>query len=92
MDHIDKFYDQVLHNMDCPQHGMLFLVIKWFFVMLVGYVSHWLSYKAKGIENQFIRSHIVIKGLCAVVVTVLCYQTYERLPAAYLFPVLMVFF
>ncbi|MBW1298089.1 MBOAT family O-acyltransferase [Aquimarina litoralis] len=78
MDHIDRFYQAVMTNMDWGNA----LAVLWeyrivFIVMLIGYITHWLPYKTKDwILDQFIKSHIVIKGLIATVVAIICYQTY----------------
>ncbi|MEW7279473.1 MBOAT family O-acyltransferase [Aquimarina sp. 2201CG1-2-11] len=78
MDHIDRFYQQVVTNMDW-QNALLVL---WeyrlvFIVMLLGYITHWLPYKTKDwIEGIFIKSNIVVKALVVIVVAIICYQTY----------------
>lgn len=78
MDHIDRFYQAVMTNMDWGNA----LLVLWeyrivFIVMLIGYITHWLPYKTKGwLEKQFIDSHIIVKGLIATIVAVICYQTY----------------
>ena len=78
MDHIDRFYKQVATNMDLQNA----LIVLWeyravFIMMLIGYITHWLPYSLKDkIQLHFVNSHIVIKGIVAVVVSVLCYQTY----------------
>ncbi len=78
MDHIDRFYEQVMNNMGWQNA----LTILWeyrlvFGIMLLGYITHWLPYATKDrIEAFFIKSHVVIKGSIAVIVAVICYQTY----------------
>ncbi|MGY3792784.1 MBOAT family O-acyltransferase [Aquimarina sp. 433] len=78
MDHIDRFYQAVMTNMDWGNA----LAVLWeyrlvFIVMLIGYITHWLPYKTKDwILDQFIKSNIVIKGLVATIVAIICYQTY----------------
>ena len=78
MEHIDKFYQTILKNMDLKNA----LVVLWeyravFIVMLIGYITHWLSYKTKDkLESIFLNSHIVVKGLICIVVAIVCYQTY----------------
>lgn len=78
MEHIAQFYHQVMTNMDWGNA----LAVLWeyrmvFFIMLLGYITHWLPYAAKDkIENLFINSHIVVKGGIAVIVGIICYQTY----------------
>ncbi|WP_299213617.1 MBOAT family O-acyltransferase [uncultured Aquimarina sp.] len=78
MDHIDRFYQSIMTNMDWTNA----LVVLWeyrvvFIVMLIGYITHWLPYKTKDwLLDQFIKSNIVIKGLIATIVAIICYQTY----------------
>lgn len=78
MDHIDRFYQAVMTNMDWGNA----LAVLWeyrivFIVMLIGYITHWLPYKTKDwILDQFIKSHIIIKGFIATIVAIICYQTY----------------
>ncbi|WP_108807771.1 MBOAT family O-acyltransferase [Aquimarina spinulae] len=78
MDHIDRFYQQVITNMDWQNA----LAVLWeyrivFIVMLLGYVTHWLPYRTKGwIENAFIKSNMVIKAVVVIAVAIVCYQTY----------------
>ncbi|WP_299257438.1 MBOAT family O-acyltransferase [uncultured Aquimarina sp.] len=78
MDHIDRFYQSIMTNMDWTNA----LAVLWeyrvvFIVMLIGYITHWLPYKTKDwLLDQFIKSNVVIKGLIATVVAIICYQTY----------------
>ncbi len=78
MDHIERFYQQVMTNMDWQNA----LVVLWeyrvvFIVMLIGYITHWLPYKTKDWAlDLFIKSNILIKALVAIVVAIICYQTY----------------
>lgn len=78
MDHINRFYEQILTNMDW---GNAFRVL-WeyravFLVILIGYITHWLPYSTKDkIESLFVKSNYVVKGLVAIVVAIICYQTY----------------
>ncbi len=78
MDHIDRFYQAIMTNMDWSNA----LLVLWeyrivFIIMLIGYVTHWLPYKTKGwLENEFIESHMIIKGIIATIVAIICYQTY----------------
>ncbi|WP_108867902.1 MBOAT family O-acyltransferase [Aquimarina aquimarini] len=78
MDHINRFYQQVITNMDWQNA----LAVLWeyrivFIVMALGYITHWLPYRTKDwAENVFVKSNIVIKALVAMVVAILCYQTY----------------
>ncbi|SEL77828.1 D-alanyl-lipoteichoic acid acyltransferase DltB, MBOAT superfamily [Aquimarina amphilecti] len=78
MDHINRFYQAIMTNMDWTNA----LVVLWeyrivFVVMLFGYITHWLPYRTKDwLLDQFIKSNIIIKGLIAVIVAIICYQTY----------------
>ncbi|WP_405205533.1 MBOAT family O-acyltransferase [Aquimarina sp. LLG6339-5] len=78
MDHINRFYQAIMTNMDWTNA----LMVLWeyrivFIVMLLGYITHWLPYKTKDwILDQFIKSNVIVKGIIAVVVAVICYQTY----------------
>ncbi|WP_299248698.1 MBOAT family O-acyltransferase [uncultured Aquimarina sp.] len=78
MDHIDRFYQSIMTNMDWANA----LIVLWeyrvvFIVMLIGYITHWLPYKTKDwLLDQFIKSNVVIKGLIATIVAIICYQTY----------------
>ncbi|WP_378186965.1 MBOAT family O-acyltransferase [Aquimarina sp. W85] len=78
LDHIDRFYQQIITNMDWANaFNVLYEYRLVFIVMCIGYMTHWLpsAIKAK-IERSFIRSHIVLKGIIAVVVAIICYQTF----------------
>ncbi|PKV52464.1 D-alanyl-lipoteichoic acid acyltransferase DltB (MBOAT superfamily) [Aquimarina sp. MAR_2010_214] len=78
MDHIDRFYQQVVTNMDWQNA----LAVLWeyrivFIVMVLGYITHWLPYRTKDwVEDLFIKSNMIIKALVVVVVAIICYQTY----------------
>lgn len=78
MDHIEKFYHQVATNMDW-QNAVRVL---WEYrlalgIMLIGYVSHWFPSKYKNqTELFFVESPMVFKSFIAILVTILCYQTY----------------
>lgn len=78
MDHINRFYQSVMTNMDWINA----LTVLWeyrvvFIVMLIGYITHWLPYSTKGwLEDQFIKSHMIIKGGIVTLVAIICYQTY----------------
>ncbi|AXT56246.1 MBOAT family protein [Aquimarina sp. AD1] len=78
MDHINRFYQAIMTNMDWTNA----LVVLWeyrivFIVMLLGYITHWLPYKTKDwILDQFIKSNVIVKGIIAIIVAVICYQTY----------------
>ena len=78
MEHIEKQYHQIATNMD--MQNALRLLMEYdtvFWIMLIGYITHWLPYRLKDkIEATFIKSHFTVKLLAVVVVTILCYQTY----------------
>ncbi|TYP73637.1 MBOAT family O-acyltransferase [Aquimarina intermedia] len=78
MDHIDRFYQQIVTNMNMSNAwNVLYEYRLVFIVMAVGYLTHWLPNLLKTkIEHSFIRSHVIIKGAIAVIVAVVCYQTY----------------
>ncbi|GGX20637.1 MBOAT family O-acyltransferase [Aquimarina muelleri] len=78
MDHIQRFYEQVMTNMDWQNA----LIVLWeyrmvFIIMLLGYITHWLPYSTKDwIESLFIKSNMLIKALVVMIVAIICYQTY----------------
>ncbi|RZT00154.1 MBOAT family O-acyltransferase [Aquimarina brevivitae] len=78
MDHINRFYQQIATNMDMQNAlAVLYEYRLVFIVMAIGYLTHWLPYKTKDwIEAMFIKSHIMIKGVIAMIVAIICYQTY----------------
>jgi len=78
LEHINAFYRQVIYNMNWQQSfSVLWEYRLVFIIMLLGYVTHWLPNSLKNkIETLFVKSSIVLKGLIAVVVAILCYQTY----------------
>lgn len=78
MEHISKQYYQIAHNMDFTNAFVVLQEYQMvFWVMLLGYVTHWLSYDIKGkIESLFIKSHFIVKVMVAVLTGILCYQTY----------------
>ena len=78
MEHIAIFFRQIAQNMDIQNALALLWEYRWVFtVMLLGYITHWQSDALKQkIEHLFINSHFIIKGALAIVVTILCYQTY----------------
>lgn len=79
MQHIQRFYHQITHNMDLT-HAWDILVHYQavFWVMLLGYIAHWLPYSTKAtIEQWYGKSPIPVKVLLAVGVSVLCYQAFS---------------
>lgn len=79
MSHIQKWYHQVRTNMDW-QHAWDILVHYQmvFWVMLLGYVTHWLPASAKSwMEEVYGKSPAPLKVGAAVVVGVICYQAFS---------------
>lgn len=78
MGHISKQYHQICYNMNLDNALQLLIEYKSVFViMALGYIAHWLPYRLKAaVQLQFINSHFVVKVLTAIVVSILCYQTY----------------
>jgi len=78
MDHINRFYKQIMTNMDWQNAFLVLWEYKLvFIVMIIGYVTHWLPYKTKDkIEDMFVESHIMIKAAVVMGVAIICYQTY----------------
>ena len=78
MEHISLFYQQLANNMDWKSAGTILWEYRLvFLVMVLGYITHWLSYGLKEkVERWFIDSHIALKVCAAVVVAIVCYQTY----------------
>ncbi|MFI2743194.1 MBOAT family O-acyltransferase [Zhouia sp. PK063] len=79
MNHIQKWYHQVWYNFDIAHALEVVLHYKWVFVMmLLGYVSHWLPMRVKFlIEEVYHKSPILLKGIVAIIVAVICYQAYS---------------
>jgi D-alanyl-lipoteichoic acid acyltransferase DltB (MBOAT superfamily) len=75
------WYGQVLNdlNLNFKAIGILWEYFQWpVIVILLGYALHWTPTKAKGwIQGTFIKSPIWVKGLAAVLITFICYQTYS---------------
>lgn len=79
MDHINRWYKQVAHNMDW-QHAWEIVVHYQavFWVMLLGYVTHWLPQTWKDwMENVYGKSPMALKVGFASVVGVICYQAFS---------------
>ncbi len=78
LDHINKQYYQIMHNMNLDNALQLIFEYKLVFaIMLIGYITHWLPYTLKNsFEKLFIKSHITFKALVVIVISILCYQTY----------------
>lgn len=79
MEHIAKWYRQIANNMDL-NHALEILshYRLVFIIMLLGYITHWLPQKGKDrIEKYYSNSPLIVKGLVATVVSVLCYQAFS---------------
>ncbi len=78
MGHISKQYHQICYNMDL--NNALHLLTEYksvFIIMSIGYIAHWLPYRLKNtVQLLFINSHFVIKTQIAVLISIICYQTY----------------
>lgn len=79
MDHISRWYHQVWYNMDWSTAWDILVHYQLvFWVMLVGYVTHWLPERTKkSIENLYALSPIPVKIAISVLVGVLCYQAFS---------------
>ncbi|WP_434036590.1 MBOAT family O-acyltransferase [Formosa sp. 4Alg 33] len=79
MDHISRWYSQVANNMDWT-HAIDILVHYQavFWVMAIGYLTHWLpQYLKDRIEIQYSKSPVFIKIALAVLTGVICYQAFS---------------
>jgi len=79
MDHIARWYHQVFYQMDWHYAWDILRHYQTvFWVMLIGYVSHWLpqAYKNK-IESIYSKSPIILKIVAAVATGVICYQAFS---------------
>ncbi|WP_062059888.1 MBOAT family O-acyltransferase [Aquimarina longa] len=78
LDHINRFYNQIMTNMDWQNS----LIVLWeyrivFIVMLIGYITHWLPYRTKDwLEQTFVKSNMIVKAMVVMIVAIICYQTY----------------
>lgn len=79
MDHISKWYHQIVTNMDFENALAVLVHYKIvFIIMIIGYVSHWLPQKFKdNLESKYATSPIYVKGIVATLVSVLCYQAFS---------------
>lgn len=79
MDHISRWYNQVVYHMDW--HYAWDIIVHYqlvFWIMLIGYVTHWLPETTKSkIENRYARSPNVAKIGIAVGVGIICYQAFS---------------
>ncbi|GIJ94525.1 alginate O-acetyltransferase [Capnocytophaga stomatis] len=79
MESISQWFDQVNNNMGWDSAWQVLVHYQdVFFVMLIGYIAHWLPQHWKdAVEHIFSESHIAVKGAIAVVIVVICYQAYS---------------
>lgn len=79
MDHIDRWYYQVANNMDWGNAWNILVHYNLvFWVMLIGYITHWLPERSKkNIEALYGRSPILVKIAITTGVGVLCYQAFS---------------
>lgn len=79
MDHISRWYHQVWYNMDWSTAWDIIVHYQLvFWVMLVGYITHWLPERTKDkVENLYGKSPIPVKIGISVLVGVLCYQAFS---------------
>lgn len=79
MAHIDRWYRQVSNHMDL--HYAWDVLVHYqlvFWVMLIGYITHWLPEKAKlDIEKVYASSPIYVKICIAAITAVVCYQAFS---------------
>ena len=79
MAHITRFYNQIVNNMDWS-HAIDILqnYQAVFWVMLLGYITHWLPQPVKNkIESTYANSPMALKVLSAVCVGIICYQAFS---------------
>jgi alginate O-acetyltransferase complex protein AlgI len=79
MDHISRWYYQVMNNMDLQNAWSVIVHYKLvFIVMVLGYLAHWLPENTKErIEQFYFKSPAYLKIAYAVIVSVVCYQSYS---------------
>ncbi|WP_224491562.1 MBOAT family O-acyltransferase [Robertkochia flava] len=79
MEQIGMLYDQIWNNMDWAGAGtVLSAYSSVFWVMLLGYITHWLPQSTKdGIQGLYGRSPMPVKVATVAVVGVLCYQAFS---------------
>lgn len=79
MDHVDQWYEQVLHNMRWDL--ALTIITSYplvFSVMLIGYLTHWAPQNWKdNLLTWFTATPIWSKALICIAVGVLCYQAFS---------------
>ena len=79
MDHISRWYYQVANNFDLGSAlAILSNYQAVFWVMLVGYITHWLPQNLKDkIEGLYANSALPLKAAYAVAIGILCYQAFS---------------
>ncbi|MGB3342472.1 MAG: MBOAT family O-acyltransferase [Aequorivita sp.] len=79
MGQIEKWYHQVATNMDWSTAWDILVHYQLvFWVMLVGYITHWLPETTKAyIEDLYSKSPIPVKIAISVIVGVACYQAFS---------------
>ena len=79
MSHISRWYSQVANNMDWA-HALDILTHYQavFWVMAIGYITHWLPKTLKNsIEALYSKSPVFVKITCAIFIGVICYQAFS---------------
>ena len=79
MDHISRWYNQVAYHMDWQYAWDILVHYQMvFWVMLIGYITHWLPQSTKeAIENMYSKSPIPVKIVVAAITGVVCYQAFS---------------
>lgn len=79
MNHIARWYNQVAYHMDWQYSWDIIVHYQMvFWVMLLGYVTHWLPQTTKdNIEGLYAKSPIPVKIFVAAVTGVICYQAFS---------------
>lgn len=79
MEQIQKWYHQVAYKMDWSTAWDILVHYQLvFWVMLIGYITHWLPETTKAyIERMYSRSPIPVKIAISMIVGVACYQAFS---------------
>lgn len=79
MDHIERWYNQVIYHMDWYYaRDILVHYQTVFWVMLIGYITHWLPSTTKiKIETVYANSPGVAKVVVGSAVGIICYQAFS---------------
>jgi D-alanyl-lipoteichoic acid acyltransferase DltB (MBOAT superfamily) len=79
MEHIAKWYNQVWNQMDMQSAvDILMHYQAVFWVMLIGYITHWLPQITKDrMETLYNNSPVAIKIVFGAVIGILCYQAFS---------------